>query len=433
MKILIKNVKTLGKYLGSSDELVASNLLIADGKIQKLATSISEHTDEIIDGQGKLMLPGLIDPQVHFREPGQEYKEDLESGSRAAARGGFTTVISMPNTNPTTDSPEVISQIHKRVKELGLCRVLSTAAVTKGLMGKELVDYKALKSAGTIAFTDDGKGVQSDEIMEKAMSEIAKTGLPLLDHSEDEALSLGGCIHKGKISEKYNVPGIDHMSEAAHVGRGCKYAGETGCHFHVLHISTKASIDYVREAKKKGWPVTAEVSPHHLLLCDEDIPERADGTLDANWKMNPPLRSKEDRVACVQALQDGTIDMIATDHAPHSQEEKSRHITEAPFGIVGIETSFQLIYTNFVLKGLISLEQAVDMMTVRPAKLFHIPYGTLDVGASADITLVDIDNEEPINPENFVSKGRNTPFKNWKVKGVPKLTLFEGKIVFNEL
>ncbi len=433
MRTLIKNAKTLGKYLGKNDELVEAELLIENGKIKKLTSQIFDEADQVIEASGKLLLPGLIDPQVHFREPGQEYKEDLESGSKSAARGGFTTVICMPNTNPTTDEPEIIKKINQRVKEIGLCRVLPTAAVTKGLMGSELTDYQALKEAGTVAFTDDGKGVQSDEVMLKAMSEIAKTGLPLLDHSEDESLSLGGSIHKGEISQKYNIPGIDHISEAAHVARGCEYAGKTGCHFHVLHVSTKASLDYIKEAKEKGWPVTAEVSPHHLLLCDEDIPEREPGKLDPNWKMNPPLRSKSDRAACVEALESGVIDMIATDHAPHSTEEKAREITKAPFGIVGLETSFPLIYTYFVKTGILSLERAVDMMTTIPAKLFHLPYGTLNEGASADVTLVDLESEEIINSSNFLSKGKNTPFNGRKVKGNPKLTIFSGKIVFNEL
>ncbi len=433
MRTLIKNAKTLGKFLGNSQELVITDLLISDGKIQKIGSNISDAADKIIEANGLFLAPGLIDPQVHFREPGQEYKEDIESGSKAAAKGGFTTVICMPNTAPTSDDPKVLEYIYEKSKKVGICRILPTAAVSMGLKGKEYPNYSALKESGAIAFTDDGKGVQSDEFMLKAMSEIAKVDSLLLDHSEDEELSAGGSIHAGEISKKYNIPGIKAESEAAHVKRGCEYSEKTGCHFHVLHVSTKASIEHVKEAKKKGLKVTVEVSPHHLLLCDEDIKERSAGDLDPNFKMNPPLRSSMDRAACQEALLDGTIDVIATDHAPHSKEEKANHITKAPFGIIGLATSFPLVYTNFVKTGKMSLEKLVYMMTEGPAKLFKIPYGTLNIGESADLTLIDLEASETVTESFFHSKSKNSPFYDWKVYGIPKMTIFEGRVVYNEL
>jgi dihydroorotase len=435
MGLLLKNAKIQPHYIKQKiPELVTVDIHIENGKIKAIQSDLTPRKDDdLIDCQGHLILPGLVDPQVHFREPGQTEKEDLESGSRAAARAGFTTVVCMPNTNPTTDTPELIQHIHQRVKEIGLCRVLPTAAVTKGLMGKEISDLKALKAAGAVAFTDDGKGVQDHAIMKEAMSQIAKLKMPILDHSEDESLSRGGSIHAGVVAERHSVPGILPESEAVHVERGCRYAEETGCHFHVLHISTQKSIEHVREAKKKGINVTAEVSPHHLLLCDEDIPTREDGGLDANWKMNPPLRSKEDREACVEALLDGTIDAIATDHAPHTEAEKARPITEAPFGIVGLETAFPLMYTHFVKTGKIPLRELVDMMTYRAAELFSLDYGRLEVGGVADLCLMDLEAEFTISSAEFASKGRNTPFEGQKVFGINKLTVLEGEVVFQHL
>lgn len=433
MKTLIKNTKTLGKFLNSKDELVTADLLIEEGKIARLESKIETEVDEVINANGLFLSPGLIDPQVHFREPGLEYKEDIKSGSMTAVKGGFTTVISMPNTMPTADNEEVVEFMWNKQKEVGLCRVYPTGALSFGLKGEKITDFEKLKSAGAIAITDDGKGIQKDVIFKEAMIKAAKLNLPILDHSEDESLSAGGAIHKGNISSKYNVLGIDSRSESVHVERGCRISGETGCHYHVLHISTKESIEYVREAKKKGFKVTAEVSPHHLLLCDEDIPERDDGTLDANWKMNPPLRSKEDRLACVEALLDGTIDAVATDHAPHAPYEKEKHIHEAPFGIIGLETAFPLLYTDFVKTNKISLAHLVDLMTEGPAKLFNLPLGTLTVGAVADITLLDLENDFEVKPDSFASKSKNSPFIGRRLFGHAKLTLLEGKTVYNAM
>lgn len=386
--------------------------------------------DEVIDANNLFLAPGLCDPQVHFREPGLEYKEDIESGSRAAVKGGFTTVISMPNTTPVADNFETVRFMWEKQKEIGLCRVFPTGAVTMGLRGQELPDYESLKEAGAIALTDDGKGVQKDEIFEQAMINAKKVNLPVLDHSEDESLSRGGAIHAGEVSKKYNIPGIDPDSESEHVKRGCLIAEKTGAHYHVLHVSTKKSLDYVRAAKAKGLSVTAEVSPHHLILCVDDIPEREVGELDPNWKMNPPLRSSSDREACQLALVDGTVDAIATDHAPHAPNEKALPIEKAPFGIIGLETAFPLIYTHLVKTNKIKLDQCIDLMSMNAGALFGLRVGRITKGSTADLVLFDLENEFEVNENFFASKSKNSPFIGKKLFGKTVMTFFEGKKVY---
>jgi dihydroorotase len=434
MSILIKNAQTHPRLLGASGEdLVIVHVLIENSTIQKISEQpIEGEFDQLIDATGLFLSPGLCDPQVHFREPGMEYKEDIESGSRAAAKGGFTSVISMPNTSPTADSPEVVSNMWNRSQEVGLCHVYPTGAVTLGLKGEELTPFKALKEAGAVALTDDGRGVQNDELFKEALKQSVPLGLPILDHSEDESLSNKGAIHLGEVSKKYDIRGIDPNSEAVHVERGCQFSAETGGHYHVLHVSTARSIAAVKEAKEKGYNVTVEVSPHHLLLCDEDIPEKADGTLDANWKMNPPLRSKQDREACQQALLDGTIDAIATDHAPHSEGEKAQEIHKAPFGIIGLETAFPLIYTNFVKTGKLKLADCIDLMSLKAAQLFKLQQGRIQEGLKADLALFDLENEFEVTDNFFASKSKNSPFKGYKLFGKTAYTLLEGRIVFED-
>lgn len=443
MKTLIKNVKTTrylleGESCSSvdkrSNELINVEILINKDLIDEISKkSINKDVDKVIDGRGFFLSPGLCDPQVHFREPGLEYKEDIESGSHAAVKGGFTTVISMPNTSPTADNGKTVSYMWEKSQEVGVCRVFPTGAVTMGLKGEELPNFSEMKEAHAIAFTDDGRGVQSEELFRAAMIEAKKLNMPILDHSEDESLSLGGAIHQGEVSKKYNLKGIDSDSESVHVERGCRLSFETGCHYHVLHISTQKSIEFVREAKKKGYRVTAEVSPHHLLLCDEDIPEREQGKLHPHWKMNPPLRSKTDREYCVRALLDGTIDAIATDHAPHAPYEKENDITEAPFGIIGLETAFALVYSNFVKTGQLSLNKCIDLMSKQAGGLFSLDMGELKKGSRADIVLFDLDSEFRVEDNFFASKSQNSPFVGSKLFGLTRLTIFEGNIVYNNL
>lgn len=432
MKTLIKNVKTTGYLIGKEgDDFIFVEVIIEGDKILKVSEEpLNDNVDKVIDGKGNFLSPGLCDPQVHFREPGLEYKEDIESGSKAAVKGGFTAVISMPNTTPVADTADTVGFMFNKAKEVALCDVYPTGAVTIGLQGKELPNFSAMKEAGAIAFTDDGKGVQQEDIFRAAMLEAKKLDMPVLDHSEDESLSLGGAIHKGEIAKKYGVKGIDSRSESVHVERGCRLSGETGCHYHVLHISTEESINFVKEAKSKGFKVTAEVSPHHLLLCDEDIPEREVGELNPNWKMNPPLRSAIDRAACVAALMDGTIDAIATDHAPHAPHEKAAPIEKAPFGIIGLETAFPLIYTNFVKTGKISLNNCIDLMSKQAGGLFGLDMGRIEPGKTADLAIFDLDNEFSVSESFFASKSKNSPFIDHNLLGKTQYTFYQGKEVY---
>jgi dihydroorotase len=432
MGLLIKGATTIARLLGDdSDDKRIVDVRIEEQQIVEIGDNLlPAENEQVIEASGLFLSPGLVDPQVHFREPGMEYKEDTASGSRAAVKGGFTAVVSMPNTAPVADNPEVVGFMVSKAKEVGVCKVYPTGALSTNLAGKDVTDFSALREAGAVAITDDGKGVQSDEIFRQAMVQAQKVGLPILDHSEDEQLSKGGAIHEGIVSEKYGIKGIGKDSESVHVARGCEMSQETGAHYHVLHVSTKASIDIIREAKKKGINVTVEVSPHHLLLCDEDIPEKGDGTLNANWKMNPPLRSRMDMEACQQALLDGTIDAIATDHAPHSAEEKAQHIEQAPFGIIGLETAFPLVYSHFVRSEKLPLSRCIDLMSQQAGKLFGLECGRIVEGSTADLVLFDLENAFDVTEDYFASRSQNSPFIGNTLFGKTQYTLVDGKVVF---
>lgn len=432
LKTLIKNANSNNQLLGLPDNRdVVVNVLVEDGRITTVSHSpISAKVDQVIDATDLFLSPGLVDPQVHFREPGMEYKEDIESGSKAAVKGGFTAVISMPNTSPTADNSDVVCFMVEKAKIAGLCKVYPTGALSFGLAGEELTDFASLKQAGAVAITDDGKGVQNDELFKQALIAAKQVDLPVLDHSEDESLSAQGAIHLGQVSEQHGVKGIDANSEAAHVIRGCAMSEETGAHYHVLHVSTQASIEAVRAAKEKGARVTVEVSPHHLLLCDEDIQVKENGELDANWKMNPPLRSKQDKLACQQALLDGTIDAIATDHAPHSPEEKAQPIEQAPFGIIGLETAFPLVYTHFVKTAKLDLSQAIDLMSKQAGDLFKLNCGRIVEDAPADLCLFDLNTEFEVTESFFASKSKNSPFIGDKLFGATAVTMVDGNVVY---
>jgi len=432
LKTLIKNATSIHHLLGKEGEQqVQINLAIENDVIVEVGESeILGSFDNEIDASGLFLSPGLVDPQVHFREPGMEYKEDIESGSKAAVKGGFTAVVSMPNTSPTADNAEVVDFMVKKAESAGLCKVYPTGALSYGLAGQELTNFEELKSAGAVAITDDGKGVQSDELFEQALLKAKEADLPVLDHSEDEDLSAQGAIHLGEVSKKFGVKGIDANSESAHVARGCKMSEETGAHYHVLHVSTESSIAEVRAAKAKGLRVTVEVSPHHLLLCDEDIRVKDNGELDANWKMNPPLRSHQDKLACQQALLDGTIDAIATDHAPHSPDEKALPIQQAPFGIIGLETAFPLVYSHFVKTNKLPLGRCIDLMSKQAGELFGIDCGRIVPGAKADLCLLDLGNEFTVSEDFFASKSKNSPFIGDKLFGATAMTMVEGKVVY---
>lgn len=412
-------------------ELVTRHLKVQDGKIAEWAEG-SEAPDtagcEVIDASGKVLAPGFIDMHVHLREPGFEYKETIASGTRSAAKGGFTTIACMPNTRPVTDTPETVRYILDKAASEGVVRVLPYAAITKNELGRELTDFPALKASGAVGFTDDGVGVQSAQMMKDAMALAKSLDKPVIAHCEDNTLVEGAAVSEGAFSRKHGLKGIPNESEAIHVGRDILLAEATGVHYHVCHVSTEQSIRLIKLGKSVGVNVTAEVCPHHLVLSDEDIPD----SMDANWKMNPPLRTPRDVEACIQALEEGTIDIIVTDHAPHSAEEKARGMERAPFGIVGFETAFPLLYTKFVKTGRWTLDFLLSRMTKDPARVFGLESGTLKPGAPADLVLIDLENEREVNPETFLSQGRNTPFTGWKLYGWPTLTMVGGKVVWTE-
>ncbi|MHC5227610.1 dihydroorotase [Enterococcus sp. LJL99] len=423
MKILIKN----GKIVKKENELVSVSIWIEEGIIKAIGTHFDENDfDEVYDAKGHLITPGLVDVHVHLREPGFTYKETIKSGSKSAARGGFTTVCAMPNLNPVPDTPEKLKEVYDIIQRDAVVKVLQYAPITEELRSETLTDQKALKEVGAFAFTNDGVGVQTAGTMYLAMKEAAKLKMAIVAHTEDESLLFGGVMHEGEISKKLGLPGILSATEASQIARDVVLAGETGVHYHVCHVSTKESVRVIRDAKRAGIHVTAEVAPHHLILIDEQIPED-----HGFWKMNPPLRGKEDRDALIEGLLDGTIDCIATDHAPHGLEEKCQSFLKAPFGIVGSETAFQLIYTHFVETGKFTLEQVVDWMATKPAEIFNLTVGTLTIGSAADIAVFNLEDEVAIDDKAFESQSINTPFTGWKVKGNTEMTFVDGKLTWS--
>ncbi|NIK10720.1 dihydroorotase [Alkalibacillus almallahensis] len=418
MRQLIKNVMYQGEM---------THVLIDQGKIASIGDVDLSEADHVIDGRGQRVAPGFVDLHVHLREPGGEQKETIATGTQAAARGGFTTICAMPNTNPIPDEEVNLAFVQDLIKRDAFVRVLPYAAITTGQTGESLVDMKQLTKQGAVAFTDDGVGVQSAGTMFEAMQQAAQVGQPVVTHCEDNSLVYGGVMHDGERNRSLNLPGIPSLSESVQIARDVLLAEAAHCHYHVCHVSTKESVRVIRDAKRAGIHVTAEVTPHHLLLSENDIPLD-----DAHYKMNPPLRSEADRQALIEGLEDGTIDCIATDHAPHTSDEKSNGFLASPFGIVGLETAFPLLYTHFVETGHWSIEQLIDWLTVKPATIFHLPYGRLEMGAPADLVLINTTNETVIDSGEFLSKGRNTPFHGYTVKGIPTLTMMNGDIVWQK-
>ena len=424
MRTLIKN----GQINTRKNETTPEEIWIENGKIKAIGEGFSEaEFDEVFDAKGQLITPGLVDVHVHLREPGFTYKETIAAGTKAAARGGFTTVCAMPNLNPVPDTPEKLEQVYDLIKRDAVVKVLQYAPITENLRSEVLVDQEAMIKAGAFAFTNDGVGVQTAGTMYQAMKEAAKNNKALVAHTEDESLLFGGVMHAGDKAKELGLPGILSVTESSQIARDLLLAEATGVHYHVCHVSTKESVRVILDAKKAGIQVTAEVSPHHLILIDEDIPEDF-----GFWKMNPPLRGKEDREALIEGLLDGTIDCIATDHAPHGLEEKSKSFLESPFGIVGSETAFQLIYTHFVETNRFTLEQVINWMATKPAEIFQLEAGTLTVGAPADVAIFDIEHSSTIDKKDFLSKGENTPFVGWNVKGETLGTFVDGKLAWHK-
>ena len=417
--ILIKDARVMDPESGFDQ---VTDILLDKDKIIKIGKVSDESgIEQILDASGMIAAPGLIDVHVHFRDPGFTYKEDLETGSAAAAAGGFTTVVCMANTKPVVDSVDIYKEIEKRCEQLPI-KVWQAAAVSKGFEGKELTDMNALYQAGVRGFTDDGIPLMDEKIVEEAMKKAKELDVPISLHEEDPAYIKQPGVNQGKVSEQLNYGGASYMAEAVMVKRDCELAVKTGAKVDIQHISSAVAVDYVKEAKEKGANVVAEASPHHFTLTEEAVLKY--GTLA---RMNPPLRTEEDRQRIIKGLQEGTIEIIATDHAPHSKEEKEKTLDQAPSGITGLETSLALGVTELVDKGYLSMMGLLEKMTINPAKLYNMEQGRLQEGKVADIVLFDPEEEWEV--KEYKSKATNSPFTGWKLKGKVKYTICDGNVV----
>ncbi len=403
-----------------------ADILVDGGRIAAVGPGLPAPAARTVDLTGLVVVPGLIDLHAHFREPGDEAKETILTGSRAAVRGGFTTVCVMPNTRPVNDRRETMERVLAEARRVSLANVLPIAAVTRGSGGTELVDMADLAAAGAVAFSDDGRPVSDSRIMRRALEAAAAAGRFVDDHGEDRSLAEGGAVNEGAASSRLGLPGIPAAAEDIMTARDIILAEATGTRVHIAHLSTAGGVRLVGEAKARGVRVSAEATPHHLLLADDDIPSP-----DPNYKMNPPLRSAADRAALVEGLRTGAVDAIATDHAPHTAAEKARGFAAAPFGIVGLETAVPLVLDRLVRPGTITLARFVELLSARPARLLGLAAkGRIEPGADADLTVLDLDRPVTVDKTRFESKGRNTPFDGWRLVGAPVLTVVGGRIVY---
>lgn len=403
------------------------DILLKDKKIARIADSIDEAGEEVIDASGKYVFPGLIDMHVHLREPGFEYKEDIESGSKAAVKGGFTQVCCMPNTSPVADNKVVIGYIRRRGEEVGLCKIRPIGAITKGQKGEELADIGEMKKEGAVAISEDGKTVKSSLLMRKAMEYAAGFNMKCLCHCEDKELCEGGSVNEGYNSTLTGLKGIPRAAEDVIIAREILLAQSLNVPVHICHVSTYSGVQLIRDAKSHGVQVTAETCPHYYAATDDIIT-----SFDQNTKVNPPIREEKDRLAIIEGLKDGTLDCIVTDHAPHHENDKKVEYNSAAFGISGIETSFAFAITYLYKTGILSLSEIADKMSYNPSKILNLGGGEIAVGKAADITIADIDEEYVIDSSKFVSKGKNTPFNGYKVCGRALYTIVDGEVKYRE-
>jgi len=424
---MIKNSKTLiknGRVIDPANKIdTVLDILIENGKIIEIGNSLTTHHSPlttIIDASDKIVVPGLIDMHVHLREPGYEYKETIKTGTEAALAGGFTSIACMPNTKPVNDNQSVTDFILDKARKEGVVNVYPVGAITKGLKGEELSEIGELKSAGVVAVTDDGKPVMNSELMRRAMEYASMFDLPVLSHCEDLHLSEGGVMNEGFASTELGLKGIPNTAEDVMTARDIALSELTGARLHIAHVSTRGTVNLIRDAKNRGVKVTCETAPHYFTLTEEGV-----RGYNTNAKMNPPLRSEDDLKAIRDGLKDGTIDVIATDHAPHEASEKDVEFDKAPFGIVGLETALPLTL-KLVEDGVISLNDAISKLTVNPAKILGINKGTLSVGSDADITIINPEEVWQINVKKFKSKGKNSPFNGWNVKGMVNTVIING-------
>ncbi len=419
MKYLLKGAKVY-----TDSKFAICDVLVDGSVVVALGNDLKSDGAVVLDYSGCVIFPGFADVHVHFREPGFSYKETIATGSRASARGGYTTVCTMPNLSPVPDSLEHLREQLDIIKKDAVINVLPYGSITVGQMGEELSDLEAM-AQDAVAFSDDGRGVQSEDMMKEAMLRAKKLGKMIVAHCEDNSLLKGGYIHDGEYAKAHSHRGICSESEYLPIERDAKLSEETGCPYHVCHVSAKESVEVIRRAKEKGVDITCETGPHYLVLDDSNLQE------DGRFKMNPPLRGKADRLALIEGIKDGTVDMIATDHAPHSKEEKSKGLEKSAMGIVGIETAFPVLYTKLVKPGVITLEKLIELMSVNPSKRFGFDI-EIAQGKEANLTVFDLDAEYEIDPEEFISKGRATPFTGYKVFGKCLMTMCKGNIVWKD-
>lgn len=401
------------------------DLLIEDGRVARAGKNIKMNGAAVIEAKGKVVCPGFVDLHVHLRTPGQEHKETIRTGSKAAIRGGFTTLCAMANTDPVVDSPTVVEYVKGEAAKVGLVNILPVGAVTVGLKGETLTEMGQLQAAGVCGFSDDGMPVANAGVMRRALEYSRMTGLPIISHCEDKALSGCGVAHEGKTAVRLGLAGIPSESETVMIARDLLLAEAAVGRLHVAHVSTAVGVELIRAAKKRGVRVTAEVTPHHLALTEEALT-----TYDARFKMNPPLRDQRDLEGLRQGLRDGTLDAVATDHAPHSLAEKEVDLGAAPFGVVGLETALAVLLTELVHRGVMKLPDLIAALTCRPAKAMGIGRGTLAEGSPADVTVLDPDKDWVVEAGSFASKGMNSPFLGWRVKGRVTDVLVAGRAVY---
>ncbi|HIS62620.1 MAG TPA: dihydroorotase [Candidatus Scybalomonas excrementigallinarum] len=420
--LLIQNARVMDPKTNTDK---VADVLVEDGKIKEIGIVPVTDEMEIIDANGLILAPGFIDVHVHFRDPGQTRKEDLVTGSKAAAAGGFTTVICMANTIPKVDNVDTLTDILERAKELPI-HVLQASAVTKSFNGRDLVDMEAMKEAGAVGFTDDGLPIMNAGVLKKAMEEAKRLNVPISLHEEDSSLVIKAGINKGKVSEELQFGGAPAVAEDTMVARDCMIALATGASVDIQHISSKNAVEMVRQAKAMGANVVAEATPHHFTLTEDAVKKYG-----AMCKMNPPVRTEDDRQAIIRGLQDGTIEIIATDHAPHTTEEKEAGIEKSPSGIIGLETALSLGITSLVKEGHLTMMKLLEKMTINPANLYHLDAGYIAVGKEADFVLFD-ENENYVVSDTFASKSCNTPFIGWELTGKVKYTICNGKVVYTD-